>query len=229
MDQKIGITIKAFLFLALGIVLATTLIYIASNNDNLFRSTVDYKISVTDASHISKGNAVTVNGIGAGFISDLELTERSGIIITLSIRNKYTSFINQSAVADLKTKGLLGDKFISITTSREDTMLSPGALIPVNNQAGLMDQISDLGDTMKSIDNFFSDENVESFSIALKHLKNILRKIDRGKGSLGGLVNDKDMYDKASELLDKSSSGFLGFLLGGSSKKKKAKNRKSQK
>ena len=62
-----------------------------------------------------------------------------------------------------------------------------------------------LAENLKNVsqgaEKIFSKENSQEVKAILRHTKSILRKIDKGEGSLGAVVNDRSLHDKALTFL----------------------------
>lgn len=249
-DFKIGI------FVFVGLFFFIFFLYIASGNESLFRSTSSYKITVQNSKGLFEGSFISINGIKAGNISKIEMVNNK-IILTLNIRKKYSKFINQSSVATKNTKGLLGDKYISIKTLKEAPSLEEGSFLQYNKGIDILEIISSHDELLVNISTFFNEaskflskinkaesdgklihelstitkqarkifskENNQEIKKILKHTKNILKKIDTGKGSVGILINDKDLYNQIYQFFDREESGFLNLFMGSKKKKKKSK------
>ena len=220
--------IKTWLFLFIGLFLLTVFTLIVGNNQNLFYPTKDYKARFNDIQGLFEGSVVTVNGIRAGNIKNMEFNENN-IIVTFGIRKKYVQYINQSSKAYIKTQGLVGDKYIAIQTVESAPPLNPDDFIQAEsnqmlslfseqgelsqnislffkeaavflskiNQGEDQNFLGELSHISKQTQKFFSDQNNKEVQAILKHTKNILKKIDKGQGTLGALVNTPSLHNRA--------------------------------
>ena len=55
------------------------------------------------------------------------------------------------------------------------------------------------------------DALYEDFKIAMEHIRSITAKIDQGEGTIGKLVNDKDLYFDAKTTLNKLEKAADGI------------------
>ena len=100
--------------------------------------------------------------------------------------------------------------------SSTDILSKDGSLIPAITQffeesQKLLAQLNEAGDeesfgeALKDISSqlkkFLSEDKNKDVKDILKHTKSILRKIDRGKGTLGAIVNDRSLHNKAVSFL----------------------------
>lgn len=220
--------LKTVAFLIMGIGILGFFTYIATNNAHLLRSTTNFKIQLENAEGLFSGSIITINGVEVGNVSGVDMGVNQ-IVVHLNIRNQYTKFININSIASPKRKGLLGDKYIAITTEQDGPLLKENSFISVGESGGLMDLggnndlVTELTSFLKQASAFLEkiqagpSSGTNDIKGILKHLKSILRKIDHGQGSVGKLINDKKMYEQTTKLLQSKPSGLMRLFLGGGS------------
>lgn len=77
-----------------------------------------------DSGGIQKGAVVEIAGVEVGQISDVKLDDRYRAIVKLAIRNDVK--LQEDAIVSVKTKGLIGEKYIQISPGGSDRYVSPG-------------------------------------------------------------------------------------------------------
>ena len=181
---KVGITVL------IGLVIFSFFVIIVGTQENTFASTYDLKMFVTDVDGLAKGSMVTLGGLKIGFVTDMEFSlneGRKGIIVTLTVEKKYRSLILQNSEASVQTIGLLGDKYVNITVGKDgQNSLNDGDFISVKPSF-------DLGATAEEIKNTLKD-----FSSTLTDVKGVIDTIKQGKGSLGRLIMQDELYNELS-------------------------------
>ncbi|MDE0151897.1 MAG: MlaD family protein [Bdellovibrionales bacterium] len=76
-----------------------------------------------------------------------------------------------------------------------------------------------LKEISKQTKKFLSDDKNKDIKYILRHTRSILRKIDKGQGSLGALVNERSLHNRAVTFLGgKPYKMFLDNIFGGSKK-----------
>lgn len=230
---KKGMEWRVGIFVFFGVISVFAYVILLGDKATIFSSTAKYKIELPEVHGLFKGSVVTVNGITAGNVTDIEFIPETGLIhVSVSLVKKFALVITDQSEASLGVKGVLGDKFISITTKGEarGTQLPEGSFIANQKYKGLMgflgsesvkEQLSNvitevstflsslnsekpLGHTsqaFKQVAGFFSKEKSKDFAEILKHLKNILIKIDKGEGTAGALINNRNLYNRILSLL----------------------------
>lgn len=134
--QKRVIEITVGIFVLLGMVALLMLAIKVSGLNDIYESKNGYKIS---AEFINIGGLkprakVTMAGVSVGRVTDIQFDKASyNAIVTLMIDNEYDNIPEDSEVS-IKTAGLLGDNYISITPGMSmDEFLREGDLIEVGN------------------------------------------------------------------------------------------------
>ncbi|HEX2165072.1 MAG TPA: MlaD family protein [Thermoanaerobaculia bacterium] len=175
-EIKVGLLVLAALtVLAVGILLI-------GQQSNLFRPTNDYFIEYTNVGGLTAGNPVQLNGVDVGRVSSVILPEDPGeseLRVWISVDERYASRIRQDSEARIKTLGLLGDKFIEISSgSAELPPIPDGGQIPTSPATSL-DELMASGEDMM--------DNVMAISSSLRV---ILSRMEEGEGILGQLTQD---------------------------------------
>lgn len=76
-----------------------------------------------------------------------------------------------------------------------------------------------LKEISKQTKKFLSDDKNKDLKYILRHTRSILRKIDKGQGSLGAVVNERSLHNRAVTFLGgKPYKMFLDNIFGGSKK-----------
>ncbi len=217
-DKK-EIQFKVGIFILLGVIALFVSILLLGTNQALFSFTSSYKMKFQQVHGLFAGSVVTVNGMPAGNVTSVHFMEETGNVqITVAIMQKFTSVITDRSEAILLTKGILGDKYVSIITAGKTGVTLPAnSYIPTQQDNDILSLLSNkieirkisavIDETLlllrranseKAIQNisaFFSSENAKDVRVIFKHLKSILRKIDKGEGTAGALINNKRIYN----------------------------------
>ncbi len=75
---------------------------------------------------LKKGSAVAIAGVEVGRIKNITLQDYQARI-EMNLRNEVK--LQEDAIAAIKTKGLIGEKFIEITPGGSDKIIAPGGRI----------------------------------------------------------------------------------------------------
>lgn len=215
------------------VALAATMIgiFMIGQRANLFRSKFPYETHFESASGLIAGNNVSLNGVVVGSVIEVRLSgdpaDRT-VRVMYDVVRRWAPMIRKGTRASIKTRGLLGDKYIELEGGKADEPEVPiGGEIPPAQGAGLEkllegsgDLLTDLSAIAKSLKNILgrteqgegflgaittnSEESVQlgnNFNATLRSLNSILAKVDQGKGLVGRLLIDEKYGRETSESL----------------------------
>ncbi len=206
-------------------------IFLIGQRANLFRSKFPYETRFESASGLIPGNNVSLNGVVVGSVFEVRLSgdpaDRT-VRVTYDVVRRWAPMIRKGTRASIKTRGLLGDKYIELEGGKPDEDEVPiGGEIPAAPGAGIEkflegtgDLMTDLGAIAKSLKAILgrtemgegllgaltskSPESAElgnGFNDALHSLNTILKKIEGGQGLAGKLLIDEKYGRETSESL----------------------------
>ncbi len=215
------------------IALAATMIgvFMIGQRANLFRSKFPYETHFESAAGLIAGNNVSLNGVVVGNVIEVRLSgdpaDRT-VRVVYDVVRRWAPMIRKSTRASIKTRGLLGDKYIELEGGKVDEPEVPvGGEIPAAQGAGLEkllegsgDLLTDLSAIAKSLKNILgrteqgegflgaittnSEESVQlgnNFNATLRSLNAILAKVEHGQGLVGRLLIDEKYGKDTSEAL----------------------------
>jgi phospholipid/cholesterol/gamma-HCH transport system substrate-binding protein len=141
-----------------------------------------------DSAAMAPKTTVRLNGIAIGSIDEIKLTgsNQKGriVVIKMSIASDKLSQIPQDSIAGVDAANLLGDKFINIDKGKSS--------VPVKNGDELKaKEISDIPELMTR-----AGDLLGSFQVIVNRFSTMLNDIDAGRGNLGKLIKDEQLYDE---------------------------------
>ena len=89
------------------------------------KETYPIRARFSNLSGLSSGATVSVAGVPIGAVTRLSLSEDFSAIAEIRVRKD----IPDDSVASVRSKGLLGDKFVALSPGGSDRFLAPDALI----------------------------------------------------------------------------------------------------
>ena len=217
---------------------------IGQNKGTFLRPVSVYESDFKEATGLFPGSEVSIHGVRTGNVLKTDFLKDGRVRVTYSCRKKHGFVINASTRSELKYQGVLGDRYVSLST--EDFSLKPlssGALIPSLPSQGALGFFSkdefqsaalkaaretalfvkSLNDknTAENLNKIFSGENRRNLDDILKTAARVLKKIDSGEGSLGALINNRSLYNRLMTLLGgRKGSGYMEELSRKSGQKK---------
>ncbi len=221
---RVGLTV----LLALGVLAA--FIFLIGEHSALFTPTNNYRIRFPNVSGLVEGNPVQLNGVTVGKVSAIHLDERPEselLEVHLSVERRYANRLRRDSLGRLKTIGLLGDKYVEITSGSPDAvLLNPGDEIPAALPTDVDDLIASGADvvdhavaTARSLSKILArmergegllgelvtaqgDEQItESVVRTLKSLERVANQVEAGEGVIGRLLTDRELAERLDSTL----------------------------
>ncbi len=214
-DVKTKTRVGVILF-ASFVLFAGAILFIGGTKGFFVRRT-SYFARFPNTQGIVGGNQVRLAGVIVGAVRGIEVPRVPGqdLTIQFDIERKYQHLVKTDSRAEIKTIGLLGDKYLEVTPGSTDKPdLEPDHEIMAFRGAELEKILAGSGDLV---------DNVVAIS---KSLKNILGRTEKGEGLLGEITSDSENGQALSrslrQTLDSMSSvmkdvrqgkGLVGRLL----------------
>jgi phospholipid/cholesterol/gamma-HCH transport system substrate-binding protein len=189
----------AFIVATLAILVAG--IFIIGGKQYLFRSTYQLRAQFDNVVGLDAGGDVRVGGVHSGTVHSIVLPHKPGekVTVVMDLDKTTHEIVKQDSVATIETEGLLGNQFMAISFGSAGSGEVRGgdliASLPPLEMADLFQKASGLLDG--------TQQAIQNATQATANLDSISAKIDKGQGTAGALVNDKQLY---SNLAATSSS-----------------------
>lgn len=222
--------VRLGVFIIVGIILFFMAIFIIGKQKNLFDPVFTLTSNFRNVSGLQVGNTVRFSGINVGTVDNIRIINDSTVKVNMLIKKDVQRFIKSDSQAGIGSEGIIGDKVVVLSQGSYDSkIVKDGQLIassePVETDA-IMESLAITADNA---------------AVASEEITDILIKINKGEGTLGRLIQDKQMAENIDATLDnlkRSSKGLEenmeaakhNFLLRGYFKKKeKAKKEAAEK
>ena len=187
----------------LGIFIVATLAILASgvfligSKEYLFSSTYQLKAQFDNVAGLAAGADVRVGGVHSGTVESIELPHHPGekVTVVMELEKSTHEIVKQDSVASIETEGLLGNQYMAISFgSAGQAEVRPGDILashPPLEMSELLLKTSGLLDS--------SQQSVQNITQATAHLNSVSAKVDSGQGTVGALVNDKQLYSNLQQ------------------------------
>jgi phospholipid/cholesterol/gamma-HCH transport system substrate-binding protein len=163
-------------------------VFMVGQRASLFTRKVDYLLRFDSASGLTTGNSVRLAGVTVGNVVEVSLSEKPGdttVTVTISVERRMTSRIRTDTRAEIKTIGLLGDKYIELTGGTEAApVIPPGGEIPAKSETGIEKLLAG------------GEGLLEDLTSIAQSLKVILGRVEAGQGFLGELTTTSEQSEK---------------------------------
>jgi phospholipid/cholesterol/gamma-HCH transport system substrate-binding protein len=167
-------------------------VFIIGSRQYLFQSTYKLRAQFDNVAGLAEGADVQVGGVHSGTVTGILLPTRPGekVSVVMELARSTRAIIKQDSVASIETEGLLGNQYLAVSFgSAGQGDVKDGQTIqsvPPLEMSDLLKKASGILDS--------SQEAVQNVTQATAHLNGVSAKIDSGQGTVGALVNDKQLY-----------------------------------
>jgi phospholipid/cholesterol/gamma-HCH transport system substrate-binding protein len=189
-------------FIVATLVVFAAGIFIIGSKEYLFSSTYQVKAQFDNVVGLAEGADVQVGGVHSGTVRNIILPHHPGekVTVFIDLERSTHAILKKDSVASIETEGLLGNQFVAVSFG------SQGAADLRNGDTIAGDPPLQMGDMLKKANGMLEtgEEALGSVNETAAHLSSIAAKIDSGKGSVGGLINDKSLYTN----LQKTTAGL---------------------
>jgi len=135
------------------------------------------------------GAPVNLEGVTIGNVKSIRIVQErklTPVEVVMKVSKKFQDAVRVDSKSSLETIGVLGDTVVNI-----DSKFATGG--PIQNNAELRTtETPNLTDVIKS-----SQGTIEQLNTILAKVDNLVDALNSGKGSIGQLINDPTLYNKA--------------------------------
>jgi hypothetical protein len=167
-------------------------VFLIGSREYLFQPTYKLKAQFDNVAGLAAGADVQVGGVHSGTVQRIDLPHKPGekVTVLINLDNSTHEIIKQDSVASIETEGLLGNQFLAVSFGSPgqgevkdgDTIQSLAPLV----MSDMLKKASGILDS--------TQQAVINTTAVTEHLKSVSAKIDSGQGTVGELVNDKELY-----------------------------------
>jgi len=202
--------------LRLGVFIVVTLLIFAAgvywigNQRFLFNRTYRLNADFQNVAGLTAGAEVRVGGLREGEVKRIQLPSKPGdkVQVVMDLVAHTRDVVKRDSVAAIDSEGMVGDKYVEISFG-SDQSPKVGNGDTIQGKPPLQ-----LADVVKK-----TDALLDSVGEAANNFKDISAKINQGSGTIGALVNDKQVYKNvsagASALKEDTEALKHNFLLRG--------------
>ena len=208
-EQRIGA------FFAVGIILLFIAIELTLGL-GLLRRRYPLYATFRDVQGLDSGADVRLAGIKAGRVDGMQI-EQDHVRVTLLINGGLV--VKKDSLARLDFRALSGERFVSLTLGTPTAKpAEPGDTLEGETPASFSDVVDQLSGVAQNVNELVTSLNANSQRLLTnladlieqnrsqldqiaENFASITGKLDRGTGTLGLLLNDSSLYDRASAAL----------------------------
>ena len=179
-DFRVGlITLVALFFVVLAITFA------GGDKGLLFKKASRVKALASNVGGLKNGSSVTMSGMTVGRVTNIAFDghgENNQIEVTMEVRSDIRNRIKSDSIPSIRTQGMLGDRYVDISTGSEQAPILPEGTPLIGKAA------TDFDETLH-----------ETISV-LKETEKLLSAVNEQQGTVGQLVYDEKFYTHLLEI-----------------------------
>jgi len=199
------------------------LIFLMSGTGGWLTHKIHLKCYVDNAGNLRVGAPVRLAGVDIGNVTGIHIVRdkpTTPVEITMKVNTVYSFNLRKDSVTMLATAGILGETFVDVdSTNAKGPEAQNGDTLASREQPDIEDVVRASQGTLQNMDSL------------IRRLDRIIAFIESGKGSIGKVIYDTQLYDRLNatvaefkSLMDdiQSGKGSLGPLLTSDEAYKKA-------
>ena len=189
-------TFRLGVFIVFGLVIFAGGVFWIGSRQFLFHRTYRLRADFQNVAGLNGGAEVRVGGVHEGAVRQIQLPTRPNemVHVLMDLAGRTRNVIKKDSVAIIRSEGLVGDKFVEISFGSEQSpKVGDGDTIqgqPPLQIADLLNKTNQVLDTTKGA--------LDNLNDTAGNLKSITGKIDSGQGTIGGLINNKKIYQNVN-------------------------------
>ena len=190
--------LKIGVIVLVAAVILVTLLFLMTSASGL--GILSKKITVftyfENSAGLKEGAAVNLQGVTNGAVKSVTVTSDQAhkltpVRVVMKLDSKYSSDLKQDSKASLTTVGVLGDTVVDI-----NSQIANGPPLRDGDELHTLETPT-ITDVVKA-----SQGTIEQLNVILAKMNTIVDNLSSGKGSVGQLINNPDLYNKANATVE---------------------------
>lgn len=192
--------LKVGALIIVSLIVASVAIFLVGERSNIFARKNEYFVRFETVGGLATGNPVQLNGVIVGSVQRVVLpedVEEQYLTVWISIDRRFADRVREDSRARIKTLGLLGDKYVDLTSGSPGfAQVESGGEIRTGAATDVEKIIATGGDAV---------ENLVAISYSLR---TILERMEAGEGILGELTTESETGTRAKKSLVETFETF---------------------
>ena len=184
-------------FIVLTLAILAAGVFIIGSKHYLFSSTYQLRAQFDNVAGLASGADVQVGGVHSGTVLRIELPHvpTGKVTVVMELTDATHEIVKQDSVASIETEGVLGNQYLAVSFGSKGVPdVRDGetiASLPPLEVTDLFKKASSILDSGKLA--------LVNTTEATAHLNSLSAKIDAGTGTVGALVNDRQLYNNLTD------------------------------
>jgi phospholipid/cholesterol/gamma-HCH transport system substrate-binding protein len=223
--MKMRNELKAGLFVLTSFVLIAALILVMGRERQIFAKQSDFYALFNDVKGLAAGAPVRMGGIPVGRVEKVGFSPDPNdrrVLVKLLINTSYLERIRTDSKATIDTQGLLGDRFVSISSGSELTQLPAGSQLPSSEVSDLqqvmsraqaaVDNTTQITERINKALEGLSPDTVKNVTAATQNIAEIFKAIKTEEGFVHRLIYSEAEGKKLMESASSTSKDISDLL-----------------
>jgi phospholipid/cholesterol/gamma-HCH transport system substrate-binding protein len=190
--------LKVGVIVLISTVVLVTLLFLMTSSSGL--GILSHKLTITtyfeNSAGLKSGAAVNLEGVTIGTVKSVTVVNApdrklTPVKVVMKLNDKFTASLKKDSKASLSTVGVLGDTVVDL-----NSQFAVGPPLQDGDELKT-DETPSLTDVVKA-----SQGTIESLNVILAKMNAIVDNLQSGQGSVGQLINNPDLYNKANATVD---------------------------
>jgi phospholipid/cholesterol/gamma-HCH transport system substrate-binding protein len=190
--------LKVGIVVVIASIILVALLFLMTSSSGL--GILSHKLTITtyfeNSAGLKVGAAVNLQGVTIGTVKSVTVVNTpdrklTPVRVVMKLNEKFAADLRKDSKASLTTVGVLGDTVVDI-----NSQFAVGPPLQDGDELKTTETPS-LTDVVKA-----SQGTIESLNVILAKMNVIVDNLQSGKGSIGQLINNPDLYNKANNAVD---------------------------
>ena len=202
--------LRVGLFVLVGLsVLAAGIFYVTGSQ--ILGPKYRIKTYLPEVAGLANGAVVRVDGVEVGNVQSIKLLPRTAgkamdhnknIEVVMRVDRKFQTDILTDSMASLRTEGLLGNRYVTITRGLTGAPIPDGGIIPGAEEKAMSEVVERSADVLGNLQALSTD------------VRELIAGVQQGRGSLGKMLTDDQAYNHMTSMLAKGDAMMTGIRNG---------------
>jgi phospholipid/cholesterol/gamma-HCH transport system substrate-binding protein len=200
--------LKVGVIVLVSAIILTTLLFLITSSSGMGLTTKKLEVTTyfENAAGLKEGAAVNLQGVTVGTVKSVRIVAAKNptpVQVVMRLDSKYQAGLKKDSKAALTTVGVLGDTVVDINSQ----FATQGPLQDGDELHTL--ETPSIQDVVKA-----SQGTIETLNVILAKMNALVDNMQSGKGSIGQLINNPDLYNKLSATVDELHKLTVGLNAG---------------
>ena len=207
---RVGLTVLV------ALITLAVLVFVMTGTTGLFTQKIKLRAYVDNAGGLRVGAPVRLEGVDIGNVTGIRVVSDpkrrlTPVEVFMKVTTKYAANMNKHCMVGLNTAGVLGEVFVDL-----DCRLPDGGPLESGDELRTT-EVPQLQDVVRA-----SQGTLQNVDVLVRRLDSILTYVQSGQGSIGKVIYDPALFNRANEMLAQlqqvigqinSPNGTIGKLI----------------